>query len=255
MLLSGAMGVGKAQAFSFPLGGNKLLMDGYSYLYYDATSPESTTLRGVFGIDAIKTWDPATGAVSDFDWFDEDNPEYLSIRFGGLDIAGDGFFTGGWAELWLNDFNPLETEGVDETTSDAYAGPGTGYDKTDFGLVMTGGVKLLDLIFASGAFPLNPDATFAFTPFPNGGAYTYGYMDVIGGLLEDQFDSDFFAINNEFFDVALEGSNAGANYNGWNYTGASYSAYANVVPEPGTLLLLGAGMLGLAACARKRRQN
>lgn len=255
MLLSGTMGLGKAQAFTFELGGNYFLMNGNSYLYQQENlNSDPTELWGLFNIKNISSWFPLgndiNGLIGDQYWPDVNtgnDGNYFAIKFGGLlspEITASGSVwnvDSSFAELWLLGFDAFSID--DPTYSDVLAGIGTG-ESDSFGLnISTYGQKLLEMKFDS----------FITAPFGQS-VNAYGYLSVTGGVLADQFDSDFFYNG---ADLAINGQNFlyPSDDIDWNYTSNNYAAYANVVPEPGTLLLLGAGMLGLAACARKRRQN
>jgi hypothetical protein len=253
MLLSGAMGVGKAQAFTFEPGGNKLLIDGYSYL-----KQTNDSLWGIFSVGNVSQWFPTSntiaGPVSPPYWSTPINGgEYLAIKFGNIlnpmfnpqTNQVDWDVTTSFVQLYLLDFNAFSL--VDNTKSDVLASAGDGTINS-FGMNIASGTLLLDLKFDQFSTDLpeiKQNQTFI---------DANGFLSVTGGPLATIFDSNFFL---DMFDAAITGTNVelpDPNID-WNYTSNQYSAYVNVVPEPGTLLLLGAGMLGLAACARKRRQN
>ncbi|WP_045221324.1 PEP-CTERM sorting domain-containing protein [Desulfonatronum thioautotrophicum] len=261
VFLSGMLMVGSAHALTIKIGGNQFLIDGYSY-----ADLQTGQLRGVFSVAEIKQWDEVNNvfAANPY-WKKGQDDEYLNIRFGGLDTrlattgpGSFGYLEGGWAQIWL-------ASGTDPFEADL-ANIGTGYNIGEFATNMQSGQLWLDLEFAPGGVldyqiadggTYNPPAIASDTMqiLSGGTAFnvTTSYLNVIGGSKAGTFDSDFFF---DKYDIFLEGSNfASTHPGGWNFSAQSQSGQVVAVPEPGTILLLGAGLLGLAGVVRMRRRN
>jgi len=246
-LLSGALGVGKAQALSFEPDGNKFLIDGFSYL-----TETQDSLWGIFSIGTLSYWEPSSddmdGAQGSTYWTKGQDGEYLAIKFGGIvaPALGEGGVAtwdvaDSFAQLWLLDFDAFSTDPL-STNSDVIAGPGDGAIDS-FGVNIATGTLLLEMEFDS--FITKAGLDLSGKPQTD----ALGYLSVVDGPLADIFDSNFFQ---GLYDVGIQGTNVPLPDSDWNYTANQYSAYATVVPEPGTILLLGVGLLGLAAGARRR---
>jgi hypothetical protein len=251
MLLSGAMGVGKAQAYSFPVGDIKFLMDGYSYFYQVATDEGDSELRGVFNIARYQFEGSEYPTLV---------PE-INIRFGGLkeeiDIisgGGTGYFSGGWAEMYFNEVGTYQAA-LNTINTTSLAGS-TVFNSKDFALEFVTAPLILGLEFAH----IYEGGQYSFKTLYDSIDNEYknnAYLNAIDGLYLTSFDTNtrFGGTDLSFSAITTLSGLLNSQLQILKFDTESSSVTGHVVPEPGTILLLGAGLLGLAATARRRTRN
>lgn len=160
--------------------------------------------------------------------------EELTIVFGGYQaaaITGNQIdFTGGFVNVYLDavkNFNP--TFGQANNAND-----GALFLSTVGAPADASGRTLTSFVSAMG--PL-------FTGFGT------GYLDITGGLWADMFKKDVFGPG---MDLYMASSLTAPDYvNGWPVSSQD-PVKGTVVPEPGTIALFGAGLVGLILYKRKR---
>ncbi|GAB6062214.1 PEP-CTERM sorting domain-containing protein [Deferrisoma palaeochoriense] len=78
----------------------------------------------------------------------------------------------------------------------------------------------------------------------------YEFPFASGNFYPFQFTSDIYVPGQPDFDSNV----ASGNPSGWSFYDSD-DMRASVVPEPGTMVLLGSGLLGMAGAARRRKKN
>jgi PEP-CTERM motif len=99
---------------------------------------------------------------------------------------------------------------------------------------------------ADGATDLYRASTLSLTT-----AQTTGYLDVTGGSQAATFDTNGELAGSDLKITSTIDLRDPASFNGWNGQ-SSGQIFGAAVPEPGTIFLLGLGLIGLAAAGRKK---
>jgi len=98
------------------------------------------------------------------------------------------------------------------------------------------------------------------SPNISGAVLGTGLLDVTGGLAASYFDTDSFGCDDDTIepcpdsaDKKFTSSGALAGGGAWSFTGSG-DVFDRAVPEPTSLALLGAGLVGAGLSARRRRK-
>jgi hypothetical protein len=214
---------------------------------------------GILSIETIN--DPLTNTAL---WQKGQGGVFLTGIFYGITVSSvsdDGLSaqaTGGTIKIYFNTSNLTPGLGTAGYTSGACAGS-TDYSCYDG---ITGGELALELELASGIVA-DPDVTLAATftddEFPPTGKAS-AYYNVVGGALASKFDTD--TIDTPFGTRDLFAQNdfcpngvpsCGVQVGDWQML-SNDPIRGYVIPEPGTLAVLGIGLLGLGVAVRRRRR-
>lgn len=83
------------------------------------------------------------------------------------------------------------------------------------------------------------------------GGSGFGYLDVLGGAAASNFNTNSYNIGGTITDARLDSSFSTSNSGAWPLSGTA-AIKTNAIPEPGSLALLGLGLIGLAATYRRK---
>ncbi|MBC7501315.1 MAG: PEP-CTERM sorting domain-containing protein [Herminiimonas sp.] len=180
----------------------------------------------------------------------------LTFTFGGFTLVDPNpqalLFTGGFVNFFVQDrssatftaYDPTKTLGNagdgnlwlslagHTDTRTGYSAPGTLFGKIDSGLLGSGnergqGGGLLDVTGGLAAMSLNTNTV----------------IDSAGGRADLNFTTTFLPTQPDAIAAGAPRLNGGATFTG------------NAIPEPATLLLLGAGLFGIGFGAKRRKQK
>ena len=194
----------------------------------------------------------------------------LTFRFGGYSVKHisptEVVFTGGWVNFYVDQTPDFQIPGAASdaaaiaaaTDGDLWltlAGHTSAYPTSGFGAGTTGTLQGLGSILGAviagfGSGLLDVDYTGAANGNSAGAGAsanaffdTDSYSDLLGGTADVSLDTSFTSNN-----VPFTNCNGGP-----GCLQGSATVNANIIPEPGTLSILGLGLLGLAAVRRRRQ--
>jgi hypothetical protein len=212
--------------------------------YETIVSSDGETLSGIFKVSSI--FDADNNTI----WYDGKDGQELTGYFTGLLVASiTGTttqtidFTGGSVYMYLDSTPDFTANG----------GPTAAF-VTNTNTTYNDGVLALSANFVPGI--VTGDATTTFqssitaltSPFTGKGT---GYASITGGTLASILDSNSYlgGAADLLFESDVKAPTGGSK--GWPVT-SSDPVSGTSVPEPGTLALLGAGMLGLIGFKRRK---
>lgn len=266
------------QAFAVPA---FTLVDGYTgaikikFSNWEnfTTAPGATPAAGDvnYGIIKITSIESDDGNNTPL-WSSGQNGAELTGVFGGVTLSSvttipgglDLQATGGVLDIYINPVNSFASAGGANQGTGGYAPAGCGVGGQCYNGIsnIAGGGLFLSLAWASGINPLDStvtvDGSLDGSTLPGTGD-AGGFMDVVGGLYASKFDSngqptafgnrDLF-VQNDFCTNGQVGCGVPAQGN-WQLLSED-PARASVVPEPGSLALIGLSLFGLAAFGRRK---